>query len=134
MKAFAVWLGVALLAFGATALGAHVMLTAHPYRIAFVVDSSFGMSAAWPGVADVLRTAARRPYAEYAVVTEKGVVHAWSAQPNLHNTHPYAPRDLSRLKQMAASPPLSEADSIVLVTNAPPGDLTDLPAWTVRQP
>lgn len=134
MKAFAVWLGVTLMAFGATAAGAHLMLSAQPYRVAFVVDSSFGMSAGWSRVADVMREAAQRPYTQYAVVTEKGVVHSWSARPDLRNTHPYAPRDLSRLKQLAAMAPLSEADDVVLITNAASGELADLPGWTMRRP
>lgn len=129
MKAFLVWLSLFVLGYGGLAGGYHYLLSSNPERIAVVVDSSFAMRAVWdevPGLLEELRRGQK--YAEFALMSEKRLIHRWQERPSLGNLKPYAPLDLSRITGFE---PIAEASRVVLITNAPDEAIDRFSGWEV---
>lgn len=120
-KAFAIWIGAAIVAFSAHSAGLRYHLLEHPRKVLIVVDASFPMTQDWGRAAETVRALAGRKNQVYAVATEKALVHGWAGRPDLGGTVPYAPRNLENLSGRLPKE-AAEADEIVLVTNAPPGE------------
>ena len=122
MKAFLSWLIAAVVGYGALGGGYHYYLSSNPKKIAVVVDSSFTMKDVWGDVPGLLDMLDDEKYATFVLMTEKRLIHDWDKSLNWIKLSPYAPRDLSKLKNFAE---LKEAAEVYLVTNAKPQELRD---------
>ena len=132
LKPFLQWLAITVAGFGALGGGTHAYLSAHPARILVVLDTSFPMQASWPQAMAALQAVRERPYAEFSLYTEKGVLHRWQPTLALQNITPYAPRDWSKLDAIRNSRESAEATEVIVITN----DKTDagLPGgWDVQR-
>ena len=109
------WLVIAVAGYGGLGGGYHFYLSSSPNRIAIVVDSSFNMRSVWGDVPKLVERVSREKYAEYAVMSEKRVVHTWRDTPSLGNLSPYAPLSLDKV---AGFDPIDEADQVIFITNA----------------
>jgi hypothetical protein len=132
LRSFLQWLAVTLASFGALGGGYHLYLTQHPAHILVVVDSSFPMQRSWPQVTAALNEIRGRPYTEFSLYTEKGVVHGWQSGLTLRTVAPYAPRDWSKLADIRRAKEFGEATEVILITNDPaflgaPGD------WDIKR-
>ena len=134
MKAFLLWLSLSLTAFAGLAGGYHLSLSQAPKRVAVVVDSSFPMSDQWYRVPGILKTLSERRYTEFAMATEKGMIHDWKGVLRLGRAKPYAPRDLGRLESGEGFQTLSDADETVFITNAPEAMLDGFDGWAIIRP
>jgi hypothetical protein len=117
LKRFLLWLAVTMTGFGALGGGYHFYLAEHPARILVVVDSSFPMQPSWSKVSSALDEIRERPYTEFSLYTEKGIVHGWQRGLFLRTTTPYAPRDWSKLTEIRQAKEFGEATEVVLITN-----------------
>jgi hypothetical protein len=119
VRRFLAWLGATAIAFGGLGVATHFQLSAHPRRVAVVVDTSFEMNASRGDVALELERLAGARYAEFSLLTDKLRVHGW--QRELETAPPlsfYGPQDLSLLADERRYPELSQADRVVVITNA----------------
>jgi hypothetical protein len=128
MKALAIWFGILGIVFGALFAGYHLMRSANPAQVFVVVDSSYEMQQVWRRVPAALDEIDGRRYAQFALATEKGIVHGWSDELNLGPITPYAPRDLSAV---GAFPESNEAAERILITNAAGAATTGLADWSI---
>jgi hypothetical protein len=119
LKPFLVWLAITLGGFGALGGSYHLYLAGHPARILVVVDTSFPMQPAWSKVAAALNEIRDRPYTEFSLYTEKGVVHGWQPSLSVRTVAPYAPRDWSKLADIGRAKEFGEATEVILITNDP---------------
>jgi hypothetical protein len=132
LKPFLQWLAIAVASFGALGGGTHAYLSAHPERIVVVLDTSFPMQASWAEASAAIQALRERPYTEFSLYTEKGIVHGWQPTLALRSIMPYAPRDWSKLDIVRGSREVGEATEVILITNdkayagAPSG-------WEVRR-
>lgn len=117
LKPFLQWLTITVAGFGALGGGTHAYLSTHPARILVVLDTSFPMQASWPQALAALQTVRERPYTEFSLYTEKGMLHGWQPTLALRNITPYAPRDWSKLDTIRESGESAEATQVILITN-----------------
>lgn len=119
MKAFMLWLAIAVSVFAGSGTGYHLYLTQHPRKVLIAIDSSFDMKPVWHQVQTILETTQYRRYTRFCVVTEKNKLHDWSASPtDIGKLTPYAPRDFSKLIGKDKYPEIGQAQKRYLITNA----------------
>ena len=133
MKPFGIWLAVTLLLFGGLSGASHVYLNSHPRRILIAVDSAFSMQPVWSRVSGRIDALAGKRYARYALISEKNRIHPWAERPDFRPFSPYAPRDLSTLADTDRFPEIKEADTRILITNAPPSETDTLRGWEIQR-
>jgi hypothetical protein len=133
LKTLAIWLGIAMAANGAAAGGYHAWLSADPRTLLVIVDTSYEMRGRREAVSARLDQLSNTPYTTYALYTEKARVHSWSDHLNGDKLRPFGPRSFERLASGSLGAELTEADSVVLVTNAPASALKGLPvSWDIE--
>ncbi len=115
-----------LVVFGAIA--AVIVISRPTERVLVVVDSSFPMRAVWDQVPGALAELEAQGYAEFALATEKGLLHSWQDSPTLRGPTPYAPCDFSGIGSHAEA---TEADERVLITTAGSCSTEGLSDWQV---
>lgn len=126
MKAFAIWIGVVALVFGAFAVV--TSLIRDTKQVFVVVDSSFPMEAVWFQVPDVLDAIDNEERAEFALATEKDAVHGWQRTLSLVGVEPFAPCDFSEIELY---PEVGQADELILVTTPTSCDTSSLEGWRI---
>lgn len=134
LKPFVQWLIVTLASFGALAGGYHAYLTLHPERILVVVDTSFPMRASRVGLEKLLLEIDALNYKEFLLYTDKSAVHGWRSGLQGPTFTFYGPRDWEALKKMRSRKEFSEAERIILITNAAEQDLTGFSGWSIVNP
>ncbi len=128
------WLLAAVASFGALAGGYHFYLLQHPHKVLVLLDTSFAMRDALPRVPGLLRGLQGRRYTVYALETDKAPVHGFADRLKLGRVDAYAPRRLSALAERAAVAPFDQADEVIVVSNAPAGELQLPSGWRVVSP
>jgi hypothetical protein len=119
MKAFLLWLAIAVSVFAGSGAGYHLYLTQHPRKVLIAIDSSFDMNPVWRQVQAVLEKTQQQRYTRFCVVTEKNKVHGWMMPPtDIGKITPYAPRDFSKLVGKEKYPEIGQAQKRYLITNA----------------
>ena len=131
MKQLLAWAVLAVVSFGGLAAGYHRHLESDPRRVVVVVESSNAMRSAMGAVDAALDEIGTRRYHEFALFTERARVHSWAVRFSPGRISPYGPRDLSSLAALEGQPELVEADEVILLTNAQPGDGAVPSGWTV---
>jgi hypothetical protein len=127
VRAFAYWLAGFLVVFGGLALTINALRETD--RVFVVVDSSFPMTEVWDQVPGELDRLSEQRFTEYALATEKGLVHTWAAKLDLAGTNPFAPCDFEEIEGHAE---IGDADRLVLITtesSCGTGELTE--AWDI---
>ena len=126
MKPLAIFIAGLVVVFGAFAVILNIVRDTE--RVFVVVDSSFPMTEVWNQVPGVLDDIDDRQYAEFALATEKDLVHSWQEDLRLGTTTPFAPCDFSEIETYGE---VGEADELILITSSsscPTDAFTD---WTV---
>ena len=134
MQPFVLWLAMTVSGFGVLAGGYHAWLTANPSKVVVVLESSYPMQGAWSRVPALLERIGERRYSEFALFTEKGKVHDFAPDLSYGKIAPYAPRDFSKLERVAASSEFDDATEVLLITNAPDGEITAPRDWRILRP
>jgi hypothetical protein len=111
VKPLAVWVIGFLVVFGVFALV--VNIARDTGRVFVVVDSSFQMERVWNQVPDQLDDIDDQRFSEFALATEKAMVHSWSDQLRLGAVTPFAPCDFD---DVSAYTEIGEADDLILIT------------------
>jgi hypothetical protein len=70
----------------------------------------------------------RRQYSEFALATEKDLVHSWQEDLRLGTTTPFAPCDFS---EIGAYSEIGDADELILVTTSSSCPVDAFIDWTV---
>ena len=130
MKPLAIWFGIFALVFGAVAIGYHLQRDGDPDQVLVVVDSSFEMESVWRQVPDELDELDDERYSEFALATEKQLIHTWAPELRLGQVTPFAPRDFSSLTS-GEFDEVDGATELVLITNAPVDETEDLDGWRI---
>ena len=113
MKAFALWLAGFVVVFGAAALIINAVRTTE--RVFVVVDSSFPMTEVWDQVRGELDRLDDARFTEYALATEKSLIHTWSPRLDLAGVNPFAPCGFDEIEDYAE---VTEADELILITTS----------------
>lgn len=111
MKPFAVWVIGFLVVIGVFALVVNIVRDTG--RVFVVVDSSFQMERVWNQVPGQLDEIDDQRFSEFALATEKAVVHSWSDNLRLGAVTPFAPCGFD---DVAAYNEIGEADDLILIT------------------
>lgn len=126
MKPLAIFLVALLLAFGG--LAAVITVSRDTARVFVVVDSSFPMREVWRQVPGALDTLDDAGYTEFALATEKDLVHSWQERLRFRESRAYAPCDFADISAYAEA---AEADEVVLITTPGSCPTDGLAGWTV---
>lgn len=127
MKAFAFWLAGFVIVFGGLALIINAVRSTE--RVFVVVDSSFPMTQVWDRVPQELDRLDDRRFTEFALATEKDLIHTWSPRLDLAGTNPFAPCDFDEIEDHAE---VDEADELILITTSGSCDTSGLTeAWDI---
>ncbi len=111
MRAFAIWLAAFVVVFGAFAF---ITNNTREFDEVFVlVDSSFEMQDVWTRVPGELDRLDDDRYAEFALATEKSIVHGYQERLRIGDVVPFAPCDTDQLERYAQ---IETADRLVMVT------------------
>jgi hypothetical protein len=113
VRAFAIWLlgfGVAM----ATVVGITTS-TRSTEQVFVLVDSSFAMDEVWGDVRLELDRLDDQRYAEFALATEKELVHSWRDELDLGDTTAFAPCDFD---DATAYQQVGDAEELILVTTS----------------
>jgi hypothetical protein len=113
VKPLAVWVIGFLVVFGVFALVLNIVRDTD--RVFVVVDSSFPMERVWNQVPDRLDEIDDRRYSEFALATEKVMVHSWSGRLRLGAVTPFAPCGFDVVSAYAE---IGDADDLVLITTS----------------
>jgi hypothetical protein len=111
VKALAFWLAGFVVVFGGLALIIDAVRATE--RVFVVVDSSFPMTGVWDQVANELDRLDDERYTEYALATEKNLIHTWAPDLDLAGVNPFAPCDFDEIEDY---PEVEEADTLILIT------------------
>ena len=111
MKALAFWLAGFVVVFGGVALIINAVRATE--RVFVVVDSSFDMTQVWDQVAGELDRLDDERYTEFALATEKNLVHTWGPQLDLAGVEAFAPCDFDEIEDYTE---VGEADELILIT------------------
>ncbi len=95
MRAFAIWLAAFVVIFGAFALFANN--SRENDEVFVLVDSSFGMRDVWTRVPGELDRIDDDRFAEFALATEKSIVHGYQERLRIGDVVPFAPCDNDEL-------------------------------------
>jgi len=126
LKALAIFLVGLVVVFGAVAL---LITASRPTERAFVVvDNSFPMREVWRQVPGALDDIVEQGFSEFALATEKDLVHSWQSALRLRSRTPYAPCDFSEIEAYAE---LAEADQRFLITTGSSCATDALDGWTI---
>lgn len=126
MKPLAIFIAGLVIVFGAFAVILNIVRDTE--RVFVVVDSSFPMTEVWSQVPGVLDDIDDRQYSEFALGTEKDLVHSWQEELRLGTTNPFAPCDFS---EIGAYSEVGEADELILVTTSSSCPVDAFTDWTV---
>lgn len=121
-----IWLGglvVVLVVFAVA-----VNLVRDTSRVFVVVDSSFPMAAVWSRVPDELDEIDDRRYAEFALATEKSLVHSWRDELRLGAVTAFAPCDFEGI---ASHTEVTGADELILITTSTSCSTEAFTDWTI---
>ncbi len=113
MKPFGIWLGGFLLAFGVYGGVSHGVRQTDPRQVLVVVDSSFPMTEVWDQIPSRLDRLDDARYTEFALATEKRLIHSWQDRLTLGAVDPFAPCHADRVDDLAE---IAEADRVVVIT------------------
>ncbi|MGI9646047.1 MAG: hypothetical protein ACR2O6_12140 [Ilumatobacteraceae bacterium] len=97
-------------------------------RVFVVVDSSFPMTTVWSRVEETLDEIDNEERAEFALATEKDLIHGFQSELVLVGVEPFAPCDFGAIMTY---PLTTEADELVLITTPSSCDTTALAGWDV---
>ncbi len=111
MRAFAIWLAAFVVVFGAFAfITDNVRETEEVFVL---VDSSFEMQDVWTRVAVELDRIDDERYSEFALATEKQLVHDFQERLRIGDVVPFAPCDDEGIGRY---PQIETADRLVMIT------------------
>jgi hypothetical protein len=111
VKPLAVWVIGFLVVFGVFALVVNIVRDTD--RVFVVVDSAFQMERVWNQVPNQLDEIDDQRFSEFALATEKTIVHSWSDQLRLGAVTPFAPCGFDDVSAYAE---VGEADELILIT------------------
>jgi hypothetical protein len=111
LKPLAIFLAALLLAFAGLAV--LITVSRDTSRVFVVVDSSFPMQEVWRQVPATLDALDEEGYAEFALATEKDLIHSWQERLRFREGRAYAPCDFSEVSDYAEA---AAADELVLIT------------------
>ena len=97
-------------------------------RVFVVVDGSFPMVEVWSQVPGALDDIDNQRFSEFALATEKGLIHSWRDSLQLDSTTPFAPCDFSEIEAYSE---IGEADDLVLITTSSSCPTDALTTWRV---
>ena len=126
MKPLLFWLVPVVVVFAV--LGAEAVATRGTTRVFVVVDSSFAMAEVWSEVPDELDRIDDRDHAEFALATEKGLVHSWQDELRLGSLPAFAPCTFGGIEGHREA---GEADDLVLVTTSTSCATSALVDWDI---
>lgn len=127
MKAFAFWLAGFVVVFGGVALIINAVRTTE--RVLVVVDSSFPMTQVWDRVRGELDSLDDERFTEFALATEKSLIHTWGPRLELGGVNPFAPCGFDEIEDY---PEVGEADELILITTGGSCDTDSLSeAWNI---
>jgi hypothetical protein len=131
MKAFLLWLALAIIGFGGLAGGYDNYLRDNPRRIAVVVDTSYDMTAVWPRVEPTLSDIGATRYSAFSLITDKRLIHGWQPRLRLNLAEPYGPRDFGKLMELRTASEIAQAETVYFLTNAPASETAPFSGWQV---
>ena len=131
MKSFFVWLSITVVLFATAGASYHFYLKSSPRKILVAINSSYAMQTVWPRLPGALDALCRRPYTEFALVTEKNRVHGWATECSFRGVTAYAQRDFSKFSRPNAFPEVEEANETYLITNAKESEIKTLSNWKI---
>jgi hypothetical protein len=111
VKPFLIWLAGFVVVFGAVAVITNIVRETD--RVFVVVDSSFPMTDVWSRVPGELDDIDDDSFSEFALATEKNIVHTWTDVLTLSGVTPFAPCNFDEIETY---PEFTEADRLVLIT------------------
>lgn len=126
MKPLAIWLAAFAVLFGGLALLTNALRDTS--RVFVVVDTSFVMGEVWGEALAELDQIGDRDHAEFALATEKELVHSWQDELTLGTEDPFAPCDFSAVGTYAE---VAEADDLILITSPGSCDVSAFVDWEV---
>jgi hypothetical protein len=111
VKPLAVWVIGFLVVLGVFAVVVNIVRDTG--RVFVVVDSSFQMERVWNQVPGQLDEIDEQRFSEFALATEKAMVHSWTDNLRLGAVTPFAPCGFD---DVAAYSEIVEADDLILIT------------------
>jgi hypothetical protein len=111
VRPFAIWLAAFVVVFGIFAFVTNNVRETD--EVFVLVDSSFAMQDVWTRVAVELDRIDDERYSEFALATEKSVVHGYQERLRMGDVVPFAPCNNDRLDEY---PQVQTADRLVLIT------------------
>jgi hypothetical protein len=111
VKPLAVWVVGFLVVLGVFSVVVNIVRDTG--RVFVVVDSSFQMERVWNQVPGQLDEIDEQRFSEFALATEKAMVHSWSDNLRLGAVTPFAPCGFD---DVAAYSEIGEADDLILIT------------------
>ena len=126
MKPLAFWVIGLVIAMGVFALA--VNLVRETSRVFVVVDSSFPMTEMWDRVSGELDEIDDQRYSEFALATEKSLVHSWSQELRLGAVTPFAPCTFG---EIAAYTEIADADDLILITTSASCSTEAFSDWSI---
>lgn len=127
MKAFAFWLAGFVVVFGGLALIINAVRETE--RVFVVVDSSFAMTQVWDQVPRELDRLDDERYTEFALATEKNLIHSWGSRLDLGGINPFAPCGFEEVEDHTE---VGEADELILITTSGSCETTGLTeSWNI---
>jgi hypothetical protein len=127
VKALAYWLAGFVIVFGGLALIINAVRETE--RVFVVVDSSFQMTVVWDQVPGQLDQLDDERFTEFALATEKRLIHTWDSRLDLAGTNPFAPCSFDEID---AYPEVEEADELILITTMESCDTSSLAdTWNI---
>jgi hypothetical protein len=126
LKPFAIFVAGLVIVFGAFAVVTSIVRDTG--RVFVVVDSSFPMVEVWSQIPGTLDDIDNQRFSEFALATEKKLVHSWRDTLQLGSTTPFAPCDFSEVETHGE---IAEADDLVLITTGSSCPTDAFATWTV---
>ena len=126
MKPLAFFVAGVVLVFGVFAIVLSIARSTE--RVFVVVDSSFPMAEVWDEIPEVLDDIDGASHSEFALATEKALIHTWQDELDLGSTTPFAPCTFATIESHQE---VSEASELILITtgtSCPTDEYTD---WRV---
>jgi len=111
VRPFAIWLAAFVVVFGAFAFITNNVRETE--EVFVLVDSSFGMQDVWTRVPGELDRIDDERYSEFALATEKSIVHGYQERLRIGDVVPFAPCDTDQLERY---PQIESADRLVMIT------------------
>ncbi len=120
MKPFLIWIVLFFVAYGGLGLTLHLYLSANPQKVAIALDTSVYMKDRQAQVSRELAKIAAGRYRLYSLIVDKGrKIHGWQSRAELRaKITYYGERQLDTFADTARFSELSQADRIILLSNA----------------